>query len=186
VGPQDFKWFVAAESAITIAAKLNDAGAPSPRGDGWIGSSVAACIDNGMYLGQLVYNKSKWVARSRKQRRAAGLGRRKRTENPPDQWISQDTPELQIISNELWRAANARRLATNKRWHANLKDPQTENRGRPSKQLFQLRCGTGGGSYTMANATKGRRKGNFKLDRRHCQLRPAGQSRCEASSCDCL
>ena len=31
-----------------------------------------------MYLGQLIYNKSTWVARSRNQRRAAGLGRRKR------------------------------------------------------------------------------------------------------------
>lgn len=85
-----FQWFVDGESAITIAAKLNEAEAPSPRGRGWLGSSVAAVIDNSMYLGQLVYNRSKWVARSRKQRRAAGLGRRKRVENAPENWIRQD------------------------------------------------------------------------------------------------
>ncbi len=133
--------------------KLNEAGAPSPRSRGWIGSSVAAVIDNSMYLGQLIYNRTMWVARSRKQRRAAGLGRRKRVENDPADWIRQDAPELRIISDEVWQAAQTRRASTNKRWHANLKQP-LENRGRPSKQLFQLRCGVCGATYTMANATK--------------------------------
>ena len=149
-----FGWFVDGDSAVTIAAKLNEAGAPSPRGRGWIGSSVAAVIDNSMYLGQIIFNKSKWVARSRKQRRAAGLGRRKRVENDPAEWIRQNAPELRILTDEVWRAAQARRSATNKRWHTNLKQPLSENRGRPSKQLFQLRCGTCGGTYTMANANK--------------------------------
>jgi Recombinase len=45
-----FQWFVDGEFAVTIAGKLNEAGAPSPRGRGWIGSSVAAIIDNSMYL----------------------------------------------------------------------------------------------------------------------------------------
>jgi DNA invertase Pin-like site-specific DNA recombinase len=149
-----FAWFVDGDSAISIAKKLNEAGAPSPRGRGWIVSSVAAVIDNSMYLGQLIYNKSKWVARSRKQRRAAGLGRRKRVENPADQWIRQDAPELRIIDVEVWRAAQARRSATNKRWHASPKEPRQEYRGRPSKQLFELRCGICGGSVTMANGHK--------------------------------
>jgi hypothetical protein len=35
-----------------------------------------------------------------------------------------------------------------------LKEPQQEFRGRPSKQLFQLRCGMCGGSFTVANAHK--------------------------------
>jgi site-specific DNA recombinase len=149
-----FDWFVAGDSTITIAAKLNEAGAPSPRGRGWIGSSVAAVIDNTMYLGQIIFNKSKWVARSRKQRRAAGLGRRKRVENDPKDWIRQDAPELRIITDDVWQAAQARRAATNRRWHASLKEPREESRGRPTKQLFQLRCGVCGGTFTKANGHK--------------------------------
>jgi hypothetical protein len=94
------------------------------------------------------------VARSRKQRRAAGQGRRKRVENDPQDWIRQDAPELRIIDDKLLRAAQGRRAATHKRWHASLKEPRQANRGRPSKQLFQLRCGICGGSFTMANAHK--------------------------------
>jgi site-specific DNA recombinase len=101
-----------------------------------------------------MYNRSKWVARSRKQRRAAGLGRRKRVDNDPQDWVRQDAPELRILTDEVWRAAQARRSATNKRWDASLKQPLTENRGRPSKQLFQLWCGICGGGVTMANGHK--------------------------------
>ena len=46
-----FDWFVDGGSTISIAVKLNEAGAPSPRGRRWIGSSAAALIDNSMYLG---------------------------------------------------------------------------------------------------------------------------------------
>lgn len=35
-----------------------------------------------------------------------------------------------------------------------MKEPLKEHRGRPSKQLFTLRCGVCGASYTMANASK--------------------------------
>jgi site-specific DNA recombinase len=79
---------------------------------------------------------------------------RKRVENPTNQWIRQDAPELHIIDDEVWRAAQARRSATHQRWHASLKEPRSEYRGRPSKQLFQLRCGICGGSVTLANGRK--------------------------------
>jgi hypothetical protein len=67
--------------------------------------------------------------------------------------LSTDTSRP-LVADEVWRAAQARPAATNKRWHANLKQPLTENRGRPSKQLFQPRCGTCGATFTMANSSK--------------------------------
>jgi site-specific DNA recombinase len=107
-------------------------------------------------MGEWSYNRSRWVSRPRRERRAKALALRGRRENDPREWVRLDAPELRIIEPELWRQAKARRVMTKDRWHSQLKAQATakNNSGRPSRQLFQLRCGVCGGSYIRMNRDK--------------------------------
>jgi site-specific DNA recombinase len=109
-----------------------------------------------MFMGEWSYNRSQWVSRPRKERRKKDLALRGRRENDPREWVRLDAPELRIIEPDVWRQAKARRVMTKDRWHSQLKAPATakDNSGRPSRQLFQLRCGVCGGSYIRMNRDK--------------------------------
>jgi len=151
-----FDWYIAGHGTVAIAALLNNADVPTTRGNGWKGSAVAAILDNPMFMGEWSYNRSKWVSRPRRERRAKALAQRGRRENDPREWVRLDAPELRIIEPDVWRQAKARRVMTKDRWHSQLKAPATakNNAGRPSRQLFQLRCGVCGGSYIRLNRDK--------------------------------
>jgi site-specific DNA recombinase len=76
---------------------------PPPRkGSGsWAPSGVDAMLKNDRYRGVMIYGKSKNTDR--------GGRTRCRTPQPRESWVTVPTPELQIVDEDLWTAAQARR-----------------------------------------------------------------------------
>lgn len=90
-----------------IVAALNAEGVPSPRGGSWALSVVygdrkrgIGILANPIYRGQQIWNRSTWT-------KHPDTGRRLRSERPENEWIITDHPELRIITDEQWQAAEA-------------------------------------------------------------------------------
>lgn len=91
-----------------IAKQLNADGARPPRAQqgrpsAWVQSSVHAVLHRSRYRGESVWN------RTQKRDR---LGALKPTDRDPREWIRVSTPQLRIVSDELWDAAHSRIAAT--------------------------------------------------------------------------
>lgn len=87
-----------------IARRLNAERQPAPRAQqdrphGWAPSSVREVLHRDRYRGVLVWNKTrlrdKWGARKQRPR-------------PQSEWLSRPTPELRIISDDLWAEVHTR------------------------------------------------------------------------------
>ena len=87
-----------------ITKTLNEDGVPAPRPQqgrpaGWAGSSVREVLLRPLYRGEIVWNQTR-------KRDRWGLSRR--AGRPTGDWLRVPAPELQIVSDELWGAAQAR------------------------------------------------------------------------------
>ena len=87
-----------------IAKTLNAIHASSPRPTehkppGWSPSSVRCILRRDLYRGIVTWNRSqkrdKW-------------GRQRQKARPETEWMTREAPELRIVSDELWEAAQAR------------------------------------------------------------------------------
>lgn len=139
-------------SPRAIADQLNRRGVPSPRGTAWAQSAIRADLKRGtgilgnpIYIGQQVWNRSKWV-------KDPITGKRKRQERPQAEWVTTEDAQLAILSQDLWNRVNARHRAIHE---ANLKKSQdqkraTHVRGAP-KYLFSglLTCAECGSRYII-------------------------------------
>jgi site-specific DNA recombinase len=93
---------------------------------------------NERYVGRVTWNHPSWM-------QVPGRKSRRRVPRPEAEWVIQTNPELALVSQELWDAAQARL----QRVHAHA-------RGRPAgtgKHVYLvsglLRCGVCGGSMTV-------------------------------------
>lgn len=137
-----FREFVTGRSGRTIAAGLNRDGIPGPTGGAWRASTIngsrarrSGILYNEAYIGFVVYNRIRMV-------RDPETGRRISRPNPPAEWIAVAAPELRIIDDETWDAAQSiksRRAAF-----------PVHVRRRPKRLLSGLaRCGVCGGGASM-------------------------------------
>jgi DNA invertase Pin-like site-specific DNA recombinase len=137
-----FTDFAAGVSPRAIAGRLNAEGIPAPRGKHWNASTINGNFCRGLgilvnetYVGKIVYNRVHMV-------KDPETGRRLSRVNPRDQWVTVDAPELRIVSDALWQAAQARKSA-------GREIPLTHRR-RPRHLLSGLlRCGHCGGPYIV-------------------------------------
>lgn len=104
-----FERFAAGCSFKTIIYDLNKRGIPSPRGGQWKLSSIAGTkktssglLHNEIYRGRFIWNRSQWIT-------SPETGKRTRLPRPESEWVIQERPELIIISDELWNAADQRK-----------------------------------------------------------------------------
>lgn len=138
-------------SCQRIAHELNRLGVPSPRGGTWAVSAIygnparlAGLVNNELYVGRYVWNRSQWV-------KDPDTGRRTRVDRPRDEWSVSDMPHLRIISNDMWAAARTR-----------MARRETKQQGGKKSTLFGgiLRCAHCGGpvvavsKYQYGCATK--------------------------------
>ncbi len=143
-----FKLFAEGASLKSIAATLNEEGLAAPNdggrgnknGRGWGHTTIRAMLGNERYLGRFTWNQCKYI-------RVPGRKNRRRVERPRSEWVTNECPELAIVSCDLWEAVQARFRRT-----------QTKTRGRPfatGKQVFLisglLRCGVCGGSMSVVS-----------------------------------
>ncbi len=131
--------YLAGRAPRTIAAGLNADGVPSPRSETWAASAIRpdhkrgiGILANPIYMGQQIWNKSRWVKHPETRRRV-------RKERPAEEWITQHHPELAIIERATFEAAKQRA--------AGLSIAMPTRKGRPARHLLSgiLRCGDCGG-----------------------------------------
>ncbi len=142
-----FEDYVKGASPRAIAIALNAEGIPSPRGAGWSPSTIngprqrgSGILWNEAYRGCLVYNRVRMI-------RDPDTGMRISRPNPREEWIVVDAPNLRIVPEELWGAAQAiKKSGENYPSHVQR---------RPKRLLSGLlRCGQCGGPYVMRDGSK--------------------------------
>lgn len=90
-----------------IAKRLNAEGIPSPQPQlgriqrSWAPTAIRQILLNERYVGQSVWNKKRKV-------RNPATGRRVYHRRPESEWIRAETPELRIVSDELWERVRDR------------------------------------------------------------------------------
>lgn len=134
-------------SPQAIAQALNAEGVPGPRGGMWSASTIygnpkdgLGILRNELYRGRFVWGRLKFA----KDRTSGG---RRRSHNPAEVQ-RREAPELRIVSDEAWEAAQAQLTAK-------AIGPMGEGRGqrRPKALLSGLiRCGLCGGQMTRAGS----------------------------------
>lgn len=145
-----FERYAHGVSPRAIADELNRARVPSPRGSTWAHSALypdskgVGMLGNPIYIGRQVWNRTQWV-------KDPESGRRRRLLRPKEEWVIVEQPELAIVSQEIWEAAEARTRGTRGQTARRQATTGKGAGGRPSKYLFSglLRCGVCGGSYVV-------------------------------------
>jgi site-specific DNA recombinase len=140
-----FDRYAAGESLQRIAADLNARGVPGPRGT-WSVSALygsprkgSGVVNNDLYRGRHVWNRSQWV-------KDPDTRRRVRLIRPPEEWIVEERPELRIVADGQWDAVRER-----------MNTPQrgggSKGRGNRPTTLFGglARCGCCGGAVIAIN-----------------------------------
>jgi DNA invertase Pin-like site-specific DNA recombinase len=133
-------------SCQRIASDLNRRGVPAPRGGTWAVSALygspakgSGVINNELYIGNYVWNRSKWT-------KDPDTGKRQRGDRPREEWKVVSRPELAIVEPGIWRQVRARmdrpRLAGGRR-----------GKGAQPRSLFGglMTCGKCGGAVVAVN-----------------------------------
>ena len=145
-----FDEYVAGRTPREIAHDLNNESILPPRGRSWNASTIngnmqrgTGIIQNELYAGRLVWNKVRMV-------KDPDTGKRLSRPNPKNDWQTVDVPDLRIISQELFDAAQSRKQACGQT-HPN-------QQRRPRHMLSGLlRCGAcGAGMSTNGKDNSGR------------------------------
>ena len=139
--------YVDGKSPKRIAHDLNRDGVHSARGGEWRASAIVGnkarmigVLHNPIYIGRFAYNRVH-------MKRDPETRNRVSRPNPPDAIAFADVPELRIVSDELWHAAQEAR-------GERAANPLPLRR-RPKHLLSGLlRCGECGGSYTIVADTR--------------------------------
>ncbi len=157
-----FELCAAGKGVKRIALILNHEGAPAPiprpasRPRGWSPSSVREILYRPIYRGEFLWNKTK-------KRDLWGV--KKQRPRPGEEWIRIPAPDLRIVSDGLWEAANERLQATRATY---LRSNKGELWGRPasgieSKYLLtgMVQCGCCGGSLHIRSRDHGKQRPSF-------------------------
>jgi len=163
-----FTEYAAGKSPLKIAAELNEAAVPAPRGRGagsghWKANTIygnrergTGILNNELYIGRHIWNRQRYSKHPE-------TGRRVAKPNPPEEWLITEKPDLQIIDNALWEKVKARqngidsqRTREEAKGHSGAGAAQSARR---RKYLLSglLTCGQCGGNLTVAGKGDRRR-----------------------------
>ncbi|MDZ5454446.1 recombinase family protein [Labrys sp. ZIDIC5] len=148
-----FRDYASGLSPRAIAAALNRDHVPGPAATAWGASTIqgnwrrgTGILNNELYIGRLVWNRQRFV-------KDPDTGKRQARLNPPEEWVVQPVPELELISPDLWQAVRERQGATRYQMKSATGEQRPE-RARRIRYLFSglLACGCCGGAYTLTGA----------------------------------
>ena len=172
---QIFEWYADGYSPRWIANELNRLGVPSPgatwkrnpdgkRSDGkWLASAIhgdpskgVGILNNELYIGRQVWNRSHWVEVPSWIRAQRGTrSKKERKERPVNEQIMSEVPDLRIIEQALWDRVKARQAevhtasgAIRAALHKNART------GAGPKYLFSslLKCSECGANFVVVSA----------------------------------
>ena len=142
-----FAEYATGKSPRRIAADLNADHVPSPRDGQWNASTINGhrgrrngVLQNGLYRGQVVYNRVRMVKDPETGKRISRI-------NPEKEWVRVEVPDLRIVSDELWEDVQK----TRRRY----RNQPIQNSRRPKRLLSGLlKCGHCGGAFTIVRPGK--------------------------------
>lgn len=96
-----FEQFARGEGLRSVARRFNAEGVHPLRprsmaGRGrasWSASALQALLQNPLYRGELIWNRSEWI-------KDHATGKRRRFERPESEWIRREVPDLAIVSRD--------------------------------------------------------------------------------------
>lgn len=103
-----FAWYAEGRSCRWIANALNGQRIASPRGRAWSVGSVKVILDNEMYQGRRIWNRSATMKNPE-------TGRRTYRARSREEWVVSETPELRIVASETIEDVRSRRERRTKR-----------------------------------------------------------------------
>jgi len=153
-----FRDYAAGLSPKRIVRALNQEGLPAPRGGAWAPSAIngdrskgTGILNNRLYIGELIWNRQKWI-------KDPDTGRRVARGNAAESHVIEQVPELRIVSDEVWEAVKARQALLEHGKHAT----ETTSTGGPApfwsrqrtRYLFSglMRCGSCGVGFSKISA----------------------------------
>lgn len=130
-----FKWYIEGKGTRRIAIKLNEMGIPTKKQAKWIPRTIRRILQNPIYIGQLINNKSVTKDFLSGTREAI----------PQEEWYIHNRPELRIISDEDFELVQ-KKVAQRQEQYKN------DNPGNrySNSHLFSnlIKCGECGKSFT--------------------------------------
>jgi hypothetical protein len=151
-----FSDYVVGLSPLAIARNLNAEGIPGPSGGPWYHPSIRGrptredgILRNRVYIGELVWNRRRTVTHP-------VSGQKLRRTNPVSDIVEARVPQLRIIDDALWQAAQARLQAEALSPDSNPAPAQAGfwNRRRPQHLLSgKTFCGLCGGPFGMVGGS---------------------------------
>jgi DNA invertase Pin-like site-specific DNA recombinase len=147
-----FRMWIDGQSFKSIAVTLNDERIPAPHDGGkghkgnrgWVPGTIRAMLLNERYLGKLVWNKTKWI-------KDRATGKRRQVDNPREEWVTVERPDLRIVDDATFAEAQARF----RRRRPGPGRPAGITK-RPSVCSGLLKCGVCGGSLTAISGKQGK------------------------------
>ena len=159
-----FTLYVSGVSPRAIAHQLNREKIPGPRGGNWTASLILgnAARENGilrnrLYAGEMVWNRQHFL-------KDPATGKRVSRPNPREQWVIEPVPDLRIIDEQLWNAAQSRLVALRQEVTADesgtapsrIAQPAGSRLGKVRRPAWPLaglvRCGLCNGPLTVMGA----------------------------------
>jgi len=147
-----FERCAAGDSHRQIAHALNAKGVKGNTRGGWADYNIQQLLKRDIYRGELVYNKTK-------QKNDDGADCKQR--RPESEWIRTSVPQLQIVSDDLWKKAQDRMAA--KIVDGNMHQPKRlTGRGQRTRQQYFLsgfaKCSVCGASMIAVQRLKGQQR----------------------------
>ena len=141
-----FELYAKGEGLRAIAQRLNAEGILSPRRRGWSSSALQAMLQNPIYRGSYVWNRSEWIKQH-------DTGKRRRFERPESEWLRREVPELAIITPEAWVRVQTTRMERGRSYprvgNGRLTGRTKASHTISSRHLLSglLQCGACGGAF---------------------------------------
>lgn len=144
-----FREYIAGKTPRAIAARLNAEGVPPPRKRYWRAGTInghtrrkTGILQNEIYCGHVIWNRCHRV-------HDPDTGKRIWRYNPENLWQRGEMPALRIVSDELFQAAQVRRIERSKK-HGRANEA-------PKRILSGLlRCGSCGAGMSKKDVDHGR------------------------------
>ncbi len=144
-----FEEFANGVSPKAIAKRLNREGIAGPRGILWRDTAIrghrargTGLLNNELYIGKLVWNRLRYV-------KDPQTGKRVSRQNPRDEWIVHDVPELALVDLALWDSAKKRQgeIDADPKMIAQKATRFWEHRREKHLLTGLVRCGHCGGAF---------------------------------------
>lgn len=165
-----FRDFIAGQAITRIAKALNEERVPTKARlkGGWNVSTLSRILKDEKYVGRFIWNRTTTV-------KDPLTGKMKQVDRPKEDWVVQERPDIRIVSDEEWTAAQARWREIDGVFPRNPGKRGFEGKRKsyvdshPSHLLSgALKCGSCGGAIALVSGKESGYYGCLNASRRAC------------------